>query len=155
MTQPNVKAKAIIDSNRFMTVATITDNNEPWNSPLAFYHFDNDYTLYWASWTNNQHSKNIRANGKAFIVIYDSKPVDGKVADGVYIQAAASEITNEHEAKKAAQVFGEDPYNPSEGTEYLGNKPRRIYRAVPQKIWTNGDSELNGNFIDIRQEANK
>jgi len=153
MTQPNTQVKTILDNIAYITVATVSDDGQPWNTPVAAYHFPNDYTLYWASWQENQHSKNIRANGKAFIVAYDSTPADNKPSAGVYILAEAKELTNEQEVMEAAKVFGDDPYNPSDGKEYLGDKPRRIYKAVPLKIWTNGDSEINGNFIDVRAEA--
>lgn len=151
--KPNSKAQSIINSVAYMTIATVNKAGEPWNTPVAAYHFDGDYTLYWASWTNNQHSQNIRTNGKAFIVIYDSTPADGQPAQGVYIQAEVEEITDEQEAMKAALVFKNDPYNPSDGEEYLNDKPRRIYKAVPQQIWMNDDGDVNGDFIDIRKEA--
>jgi nitroimidazol reductase NimA-like FMN-containing flavoprotein (pyridoxamine 5'-phosphate oxidase superfamily) len=149
---PNQKARAIIDDISYITVATTDKNGEPWNTPVAGYHFDNDYTLYWASWAENQHSKNIRANGKAFIVIYDSTPSDGPT-EGVYIQALATELTDEDEVMRAALVFGDDPYNPSDGGQYLGHYPRRIYKAVPQKVWLNDDSKINDHFIDMRTVA--
>lgn len=147
------KAQAIIDTIPYATLATVTSDGQPWSTPLAAYHFDGETTLYWASWQNNQHSQNIRDNGKAFVTIFDSTPNDGKPAAGVYIQADAFEITDEAEAMKAALVFGNDPYNPSDGKEYLGDKPRRIYKVVPHKVWMNGDSEIDGNFIDVRKEA--
>ncbi len=43
----------------------------PWNSPV-YSAFDKDYNFYWASWKENQHSKNIKENEKVFVVIYDS-----------------------------------------------------------------------------------
>jgi general stress protein 26 len=153
MSRPNQKAKEIIDSISYITVATIGADGEPWNTPFAGYHFEDDYTLYWASWADNQHSQNIRDNGKAFIVVYDSTPANGQPSQGVYIQAGASELTDEQEVMKAALVFGDDPYNSSDGKEYLGEKPRRIYKAMPQKIWLNDDSQINGNFVDTRIEA--
>lgn len=149
----NPKAQAIIDAIPYATLATVTADGRPWNTPLAVYHFPGEATLYWASWRNNQHSQNIRANGKAFVTIYDSTPADGNPSAGVYMQCEAYEITDEAEAMQAAKVFGDDPYNPSDGKEYLGDKPRRIYRVVPQKIWMNDDSEMDGNFIDVRKEA--
>lgn len=153
MIAPNPKARAVIDAIRYITLATVTPDGQPWSTPLAAYHFPNEATLYWASWQNNQHSQNIRDNGKAFVTIFDSTPADGKPAAGVYMQADASEITDEAEVMKAALVFGDDTWNPSDGKEYLGDKPRRIYKAVPTKIWMNDDSEVDGNFIDIRKEA--
>jgi general stress protein 26 len=153
MSRPDATARSIINSVAYMTLATVDENGEPWNTPVAGYHFDNDYTLYWASWTANQHSRNIRTNGKVFIVIYDSTPSDGKPAQGVYVQAQAIELSDEQEVLHAALVFKDDPYNPSDGKEYLGDKPRRIYKAVAQSIWLNNDSEVDGNFVDSRIRA--
>ena len=150
---PNTKAKAILDSIKYATIATVSNDGQPWNTPVAVFHFDDDYTFYWASWKDNQHSQNIRANGKAFVVVYDSTPADGKPSAGVYIQTEAFELTDEPEVMQAAQVFKDDLYNPSDGKEYLADKPRRIYKAVPQKIWMNEDDQINGNFVDVRKEA--
>ncbi|MDB5175635.1 MAG: pyridoxamine 5-phosphate oxidase-like protein FMN-binding protein [Candidatus Saccharibacteria bacterium] len=151
--EPNSNAKAVIENISYITVATVDESGQPWNTPLAVFRFDGDYCMYWASWSDNQHSQNIRTNGKAFIVIYDSTPASDKPTTGVYIQAEASELKDEQEVMQAALVFKDNTYNPSDGKEYLGDKPRRIYKAVPQHIWTNDDSEVNGDFIDVRKGA--
>lgn len=151
--RPSDKAKAVLDAISYITVATVSDDGQPWNTPVAAFHFEDDYTFYWASWQSNQHSQNIRANGKAFIVVYDSTPADGQPSAGVYIQAEAHELTDEQEVMQAAKVFKDDPYNPSDGKQYLGDYPRRIYKAVPQKIWMNSDDQVNGNFVDVRVVA--
>jgi general stress protein 26 len=151
--KPNDTAKSILDSISYITIATVGEEGQPWNTPVAGFHFDGDYTLYWASWQGNQHSQNIRANGKAFVVVYDSTPANSQPSAGVYMQGQAIELTDEQEVMKAALVFKDDPYNPSDGKQYLGEYPRRIYKFMPEKIWMNSDSEVNGNFIDIRKEA--
>lgn len=151
--RPNAKARTVLDSINYATLATVKNDGEPWSTPLATFHFKDDYTLYWASWQDNQHSKNIRANGKAFVVVYDSTPADGQPSAGVYMTGKAYEITYEQEAMQAALVFGDDPYNPSDGQKYLGDYPRRIYKFVPHKIWMNDDDKVNGNFVDVRIEA--
>jgi len=153
MPRPNLKARKIIDSVKYITVATVDDKGQPWNTPVAAFHFDKDYTLYWASYLENQHSKNIRNNSKVFIVIYDSTPENGQPANGVYIKGEATELTNKQEVMQAALVFEGDQYNPSDGRQYLGDYPRRIYKAVPQQIWINTDSKRNGHFIDSREIA--
>jgi hypothetical protein len=150
---PIPKAIEIIRNVKYMTIATASEDGQPWNTPVAWFRFNRDYVLYWASWVDNQHSKNIRDNGKAFIVIYDSTPADGKPSAGVYIQAETSELNDKDEVMQAAKVFGNDPYNSSDGHEYLGAKPRRIYKATPQKMWLNSDGNINGNFVDTRVEA--
>lgn len=147
------KAQAVLDAIKYATLATVSANGDPWNTPLATFHFDNDSTLYWASWQNNQHSQNIRANGKAFMVIYDSTPANGEPMSGVYMTGNAVEITDEQEAMQAALVFGNDPYNSADGKQYLGGYPRRIYKFVPDKAWMNNGSEIDGNFIDVRTGA--
>lgn len=153
MTRPNTKAKAILDAINYITIATVSDDGHPWNTPVASFHFDNDYTLYWASWQNNQHSQNIRANGKAFVVVYDSTPANGQPSAGVYMNGGASELAEEQEVAQVALVFKDDPYNPSDGKQYLGEYPRRIYKFVPEQIWMNDDDKVNGNFVDVRVEA--
>lgn len=153
MTKPNDKAKAILNSINYVTIATVCEDGQPWNTPVAVFHFDDDYTIYWASWRDNQHSKNIRENSEIFVVAYDSTPSDNQPSPGVYMQGRAFEIADEREAIQAALVFKEDPYNPSDGKQYLGELPRRIYRFTPDKIWMNGDDEVNGNFIDVRLDA--
>jgi hypothetical protein len=151
--KPNQAARDILNSVSYITVATITQDGQPWNTPVASFHFDKEYILYWASWQDNQHSKNIRANGKVFIVVYDSTPADGKPTQGVYIQAEATELGDTSEVMRVALVFKDDPYNPSDGAQYLGDYPRRIYMATPKRIWVNSDDSVAGNFIDTRVKA--
>ncbi|HEU5187951.1 MAG TPA: pyridoxamine 5'-phosphate oxidase family protein [Candidatus Saccharimonadales bacterium] len=151
--QPNEKAKAILDSVRFITVATVSAQGEPWNTPVTAFRFKGSDALYWASWRETQHSQNIRANGRAFIVAFDSTPANGKVGHAVYIEATATELTDESEVLQAALVFEGDKYKMSDGSQYLGEHPLRMYKAVPNKIWINGDMHVGGFFVDVRVEA--
>jgi len=153
VSMPNERAKTVLDTIRYATIATVSDDVQPWNTPVAVFRFDGDYIFYWASWQDNQHSKNIRANGKVFMVVYDSTPADSEPSVGVYMLGQAIELTDEQDVIQAALVFKGDPYNPSDGKQYLGDYPRRIYRFVPQKFWMNDDAKVNGNFVDIRKEA--
>ena len=36
--------------------------------------------------------------------------------------------------------------------EFLGDNPRRVYKAIPKKIWMNDVGEVNGNYVDKRIE---
>jgi hypothetical protein len=148
MIQPDQKAKAVLDTINYITIATVDSKGQPWNTPVAGFHFANDYTFYWASWLNNLHSKNIREQSKVFVVVYDSTPSNGEPGAGVYMLGKAVELNNELEVMAAALVFKNDPYNPSDGAHYLGDYPRRIYRFTPQQIWMNTDDAVNGNFVD-------
>ncbi|MGI8419497.1 MAG: hypothetical protein ACR2LN_02525 [Candidatus Levyibacteriota bacterium] len=38
--------------------------------------------------------------------------------------------------------------------KFSGDFPRRVYKAIPQKVWMNKDGEVNGSFVDTRVEIN-
>jgi nitroimidazol reductase NimA-like FMN-containing flavoprotein (pyridoxamine 5'-phosphate oxidase superfamily) len=152
MMQPNVEAKTILDAIKYATLATVSSDGDPWNSPV-YYVADENYNLYWASYTESQHSKNIRTNGKVFIAVYDST-VPWGTGTGVFIQAKAWEVTDDQEIVKACQLRQARVAQAKQPPEdFMGDKPRRIYCATPQHIWMNQDSEINGNFVDVRKEA--
>src|SRR5688572_29561900 len=65
------KAKEEINNRLYITLATVDNNYSPWNAPV-YSAFDQKYSFYWMSSLTSQHSENIRLNGKAFAVIYDS-----------------------------------------------------------------------------------
>lgn len=145
-------ARQLIAKVTYMTIATVGADGQPWNTPVART-CDDQYNLYWASHKDSVHSRNIRSNNKVFIVVYDST-VPSKDAWGVYIQAEAFEINDEKQANEIAALFSpDDPYVPNTGKQYLGDYPRRIYKAVPHKVWMNDEAEINGNYIDIRKEV--
>ena len=145
------RAAEILEDIQYATVATVDADGQSWNSPL-YVGLDADYNFYWASWQQNRHSKNIEANSKIFIVVYDSKAPIGK-GEGVYIQATAAALHDETELLQVPDSFyigfGKQP---STYTEYMGNMPMRIYKASPVKVWMNQDSEIDGMFVDKRIE---
>ncbi|OGD87969.1 hypothetical protein A3D81_00085 [Candidatus Curtissbacteria bacterium RIFCSPHIGHO2_02_FULL_40_17] len=146
------KAKQIIEKILYITLATISKDGQPWNSPV-YCAFDENYNFYWISWRENQHSKNIRDNNRVFIVIYDSTVSEGQ-GQGVYIQAKAYELNDEKNINNAlkyldGRIGKQDRHKAS---QFQGNMPRRIYKAVPEKAWVNVDSRINGEFVDKRVE---
>jgi general stress protein 26 len=145
------RAKEIIEKILYITIATSNTSGEPWNSPV-YSAFDQQYTFYWISWKENQHSKNIAENKNVFLVIYDSTVPEG-TGEGVYIQAKAYEVSDEKEIEKALKlIYGRINKTPRKVQEFREDYPRRIYKAVPEKIWMNDTSKINGNYIDTRVE---
>lgn len=148
--QPAKRAAEILDSKKIIVVATVDKDGQPWNTPVAGFRFPVELDFYWTSWQENQHSKNIRENNRIFIVVFDEE-----AAEGVYFLAEAHELNDEKEVSTAAKVFGENnKFCPTNGEEYLGDKPRRIYQAIPSKAWMNADKiDENGKFqYDFRKE---
>ncbi|MBA3723263.1 MAG: pyridoxamine 5'-phosphate oxidase family protein [Candidatus Levybacteria bacterium] len=149
----NKRAREIIEQILYITIATASKDGKPWNAPV-YSASDKEYNFYWASDQNGQHSQNIADNGHVFLVIYDSTVPEG-TGEGVYIKAKAYALTEKTEIAEALGYLyrrkNQDPKK-REVKEFLGSYPRRIYKAVPEKVWMNSGGEKNGNFIDIRVE---
>lgn len=149
------KVKEIISKILYITIATSSNDGQPWNSPV-YSAYDDNYNFYWASDQNGQHSKNISENNRVFIVIYDSTVPEG-TGEGVYIQAKANILTEENEIEHALSYLdGRVSKKKDLKTrieQFKGDNPRRVYRAIPENVWINGNGEINGNYIDIRMEV--
>ncbi|HYG83914.1 MAG TPA: pyridoxamine 5'-phosphate oxidase family protein [Verrucomicrobiae bacterium] len=136
-------AKRLIRSIQYATVATASAEGKPWNSPV-FYLYDNDMNIYWLSDKENQHSQNVRANGDAFIVIYDSTvpvvPVEG--CKGVYLQTKVIEINDLETARKA--LANKNINLGVAAEDCVGDAVRRIYKATPVCAWVNDAEVVDG-----------
>jgi general stress protein 26 len=132
------KVKGILNHIPYITIASVTPEGLPWNSPVYAVH-DNEYRFFWNSSKESQHSKNIVANKKIFIVVYDSTVKEGE-GSGVYIEAEAKELEAGDELAHGLEIFytaKNKPIAPQEN--FLGeDSPRRFYQAVPKKVWING-----------------
>lgn len=38
--------------------------------------------------------------------------------------------------------------------QFTENMPRRIYKAIPEKVWINTEGDINGEYVDKRVEVN-
>lgn len=145
----NKKAKDILAKIRYATLATVTPEGMPWNSPVA-HEIDKNYNIYWFSDKENQHSKNLRNNPRVFIVIYDSTAPEG---EGVYMEADVIELSDADEINKIRNAKKGKEINDAEN--FLGGAVRRCYKATPSRMWMNDAEVRNGDFIrDYRVEVN-
>lgn len=150
------RARKVIRNILYITLATATKDAEPWNSPV-YSAFDKKYTFYWASWSENQHSKNIRENEHVFVAIYDSTVPEG-TGFGVYMKGKAYQLglKDSGEILKALKLlYQRKNKKPRKLQEFLGIFPRRVYKFVPEQVWVNGDGKINGNYVDMRVEITK
>lgn len=144
------RAVEILRRIRYATIATASKDNKPWNSPVA-HEYDSQLNVYWFSDKQNQHSKNVRENENVFIVIYDSTVPEGE-GEGVYIEAKAVELTDPEEILSVRKIKKGEDYD-GKPNEFLGDAIRRVYKAVPQRIWMNTAEITDGIFIrDYRVE---
>jgi general stress protein 26 len=148
----NKRAKEIIEQIRYITIASVTENGMPWNSPV-FAAYDEDYNFYFGTHTDSQKAKNIKNNPNVFITIYDSTVPPG-TGEGVYIKATVQQINDLDEIKRLLR----DVLMPRHDNHFWdiaaisGDGPVRLYKATPQKAWMNDDGQKNGHYVDIRTE---
>ncbi|MGH3915591.1 MAG: pyridoxamine 5'-phosphate oxidase family protein [Pseudonocardiaceae bacterium] len=148
-------ARRTIQKIQYITIATVCAEagGRPWNSPV-YSAFDSDYNFFWMSDRKSQHSKNIQNNPYIFLAIYDSTIPEGTGAgQGVYIQAQAEELSDAGRVSRAHQLVASrvgKKLRPAK--DFLGDAPRRIYRATLEKMWVNDIVEKEGFRIDVRVE---
>ncbi len=148
--------RALVQRIQYATVATVSADGNPWNSPV-YVSYDDNGNFFWASAHANQHSLNIAANGRAFLVIYDSTIPEGTgVMGGVYIEADVVALDSLDEIAEArrhtSSRINKAPIDPPEA--FLEGGVRKIYRATPKRVWTNDiATNEDGDFIhDLRVE---
>jgi nitroimidazol reductase NimA-like FMN-containing flavoprotein (pyridoxamine 5'-phosphate oxidase superfamily) len=83
-------ARAVLDANSYMTLATAAESGVPWASPVWF--ATEDYhQLYWLSAPSTRHSRNLAVRPELSIVVFDSAvpPYSGQA---VYMTATANQV---------------------------------------------------------------
>jgi len=151
----NKRAAEILRKIRYATIATASKDGKPWNSPVA-HEYDNQGNVYWFSDKQNQHSQNVRENENVFIVVYDSTVPEGD-GEGVYIEAKAVELTVPEEILSVRKIKKGEDYE-GKPNDFLGDAVRRVYKAIPQRVWMN-DAEVEGGVfirdyrVDVPLEA--
>jgi hypothetical protein len=120
-------AARILKSVHYLTLATVCEDGAPWNSPLSA-SLDGEVSFKWGSSRESVHSQNVRRDGRAFAVVYDSTAPEG-TGEGVYMLGKAWELDEQSGAL-------------------------RIYRFVPEHIWINDEAKNeDGSYMhDIRVE---
>jgi uncharacterized protein YhbP (UPF0306 family) len=95
-------ARAIIDDNLYMTLATADEAGRPWASPVYFA-FEEYREFIWVSRPESRHSLNLAVRPELGIAIFDSR-VPINTGRGVYISATAEELTGP-DADRAIATF--------------------------------------------------
>jgi nitroimidazol reductase NimA-like FMN-containing flavoprotein (pyridoxamine 5'-phosphate oxidase superfamily) len=147
------KAKYVIENNNFMVISTADNSGKPWISPVGFV-YDDNYNLYWVSYKEALHSKNINTRPEIAIVIFGQMPEGG--FDGVYIDAKAAVLENEAEILLGIDLFKVRRPQPSRFEtksvrEVTGDSAWRMYKAVPIDISKRADDVMGGQAITVRE----
>jgi nitroimidazol reductase NimA-like FMN-containing flavoprotein (pyridoxamine 5'-phosphate oxidase superfamily) len=137
---PRASARAVIDSNSYMTLGTADEGGRPWVSPVWFAH-SGYREFFWVSSPDAQHSRNIEARPEVSIVIFDSQvPPSG--AEAVYISALADEVPDD-ELEAGIKVFSrksESDGLPAYSRADVREPARlRLYRAMATRHFALGE----------------
>jgi nitroimidazol reductase NimA-like FMN-containing flavoprotein (pyridoxamine 5'-phosphate oxidase superfamily) len=101
-TDPAAAARAIIDANLYLVLATADANGRPWASPVYFAP-DGYRSFVWVSRPEARHSRNLTARPEVGIVVFDSSVPIG-TGRGVYVSAEATELAGD-ERSAAIEIF--------------------------------------------------
>jgi hypothetical protein len=124
-------ARAVIDSNSYMTLGTANERGTPWVSPVWFAH-SGYREFFWVSSPDAQHSRNLASRPEASIVIFDSK-VAPAGAEAVYVSASAEELAGE-ELESGIEIYSRkseaDELRAWSREDVEEPAKHRLYRAV-------------------------
>ena len=125
-----VVARRLIDTNRYLTLATADAGGRPWASPV--YYAPAGYReLLWVSEPHQRHSRNLAARPMVSIVIFDSTVAVGS-AQAVYLDAEATELSGD-ELERGIQVYSRRSVDtggrPWSRDDVLPPARLRLYRA--------------------------
>ncbi|GAB1509593.1 pyridoxamine 5'-phosphate oxidase family protein [Actinophytocola sp. KF-1] len=122
-------ARAVLDANSFMTLATADADGVPWASPVWF--ATEDYrSLYWVSAPGARHSRNLAVRPEMSAVVFDSTQVPLRV-QAVYLSGTAAEVSD---VDAGIAVFSRVSERKGIGTwdasRVSGDARLRLYRAT-------------------------
>lgn len=121
-------ATRIIDSNRFLTLATADADGRPWVSPL-WYAPDGYRAFYWVSSPDATHSRNLVARPEVAIVIFDSHEAGGWRS--LYMSGVAEELSDVDEGVATFTRRSEEQgLRAWSRDDVVGPARHRLYRAV-------------------------
>jgi Pyridoxamine 5'-phosphate oxidase len=133
---PAKNARAIIDRNKYMVVATADPSGQPWPSPV-YYAPRNYRDFFWVSDPDAAHSRNLRERREVGIVIFDSRAKIGR-GQGVYLLGVAQELPA-HEVEEGIAVFSERSVGHG-GSEWTAEDARdpsrhRLFQATAEAVF--------------------
>ena len=130
MTNDDV-ARAVLDANSYLVLATADRDGMPWASPVWF--AQEDYReIFWVSAPDARHSQNIAVRPLIGIVVFDSTAAPN-TGQAVYMSATAEQVLDADAIERGIGVFSRVSVRKGEvewGSERVTGEARlRLYRA--------------------------
>jgi nitroimidazol reductase NimA-like FMN-containing flavoprotein (pyridoxamine 5'-phosphate oxidase superfamily) len=135
-------ARAIVDANLYMTLATADAAGRPWPTPVFFAPVSYR-ELVWVSRPDARHSRNIAGRPEVGVVVFDSQaPIS--TGRAVYLTARAG-LVPAADLDRCVAVFSRSAQERGGGpwsVDDVGPTARlRLYRAVASEQWVLDDRD--------------
>ena len=128
-------ARALLDTNRYVTIGTVDAHGHPWTTPVYFAP-TLDWAFYWISATDARHSRNLIDRPTVSLVVFDST-VAAYHGRAVYAVGSAHELTDDDVDVGLEAYPG--PHRPElpplARDDVTGSSPYRLYRARSAELW--------------------
>ena len=149
------RARAVVDSNHYLTLGTTEPDHRPRLSPVYFTHAGYR-TYYWVSSPAAQHSRNIASRPAVALVVFDSTAAVGQ-GSALYVGGEAAMVADEDLPVHCAAAFagvgpGAHAFAPH---ELSGAAPLRLFRAEATSwaVHVRGSDPDYGTGIDRRVDV--
>jgi hypothetical protein len=150
----NAMARRVIDTNHYLTLATLDPDGRPRLSPV--YYTAARYTdFYWVSSPEAHHSRNLAERREVQIVIFDSTAPVGQ-GEAVYLRGVAKEMTDEDLERVIPEAFRTAAgARRLDADELRDGAAFRLYRASTTacEVHVAGGHPVHGRGVDTRQPA--
>jgi nitroimidazol reductase NimA-like FMN-containing flavoprotein (pyridoxamine 5'-phosphate oxidase superfamily) len=135
-------ARRLVDSSRYMVVATADSSGQPWATPVFFAH--EDYReFFWVSEPDATHSVNLRERREVGIVIFNSSRPLGN-DQGVYVGGVGRELPA-HETVEGIEIFSARSAEKGGSTwtreDVSPPAKHRLYQATAEAIFVLDDHD--------------
>jgi uncharacterized protein YhbP (UPF0306 family) len=149
------EAKRIIDTNRYMVLATSGNSGDPW-AAVVFYTFDKKYNFYFLSAVDAKHSTNIAENPNIAFVIFDANQLMG-YSESVQAECSVS-FVKESELETVIKLYADRAFHDSKIKALERYKPEnygksaefRFYKAEVKKLYITGTVDRRTE-IDLKE----
>lgn len=122
-----------------MHIASVSEKGMPRNTPV-WAAYDKNYTFFWKSSRDSEHSQNIIKKSDVFVVV-----TDYDIKRAVYMEGKAYELNDEKEIKEVLEIFYKRKGTPLEPASSVMNESiRRMYKFIPEKFYINTYSKIDG-----------
>jgi nitroimidazol reductase NimA-like FMN-containing flavoprotein (pyridoxamine 5'-phosphate oxidase superfamily) len=128
-------AQDLLDTNRYLTLATADPDGRPWSSPVYFASAGR-WEFSWVSAIDARHSRNLAGRPQVSLVVFDSTgaPYHGRA---VYAVGEARQLSGA-ELDRGLAVYPGPSHRggaPISRDEVTGTAPYRLYRASASDLW--------------------